>query len=124
MLIPRCSRSSMQSTPGYTSPLTTYVERWFWTIGEMLRRQLEQFDMDEELWEDARRHGKWLYNHVPPARMILGEPWLSPRQRQYPELKVTDLLTLKPFGTVCWMHIKKERRAGKRDGYPRESKGN
>ena len=55
--------------------------------------------------------------------MIPGEPWLSPRQRENPECKVTDLLTLKPFYTVCWMHIKKERRAGKSDGYPRGEQG-
>ena len=89
----------------------------------MSRCQLGQFDMDEEYWEDARSHGSWLYNRVPPAKIIDGEPWLSPRQRQYPDRKVTDLTTLQPFGTVCWTHIKKERRAGKSDGYPRGEQG-
>jgi hypothetical protein len=52
-----------------------------------------------------------------------GEPWLSPRQHQYPDRKVTDLSALKPFGAVCWTHIKKERRVGKSDGYPRGEQG-
>ena len=47
--------------------------------------------------------------------MIPNELWLSPRQRQYPERKVTDLSHLKPFGTVCWIHLKKARRQGKTD---------
>ena len=63
-----------QSTPGYTPQVNAYVERWFRTIGEMSRCQLGQFDMDEEYWEDARSHGSWLYNRVPPAKLIDGEP--------------------------------------------------
>ena len=47
--------------------------------------------------------------------MTPNEPWLSPRQRQYPERKVTDLSNLKPFGTVCWIYVKKARRQGKTD---------
>ena len=69
--------------------------------------------MDEDSWEDARSYGTWLHNHVPPARMIPGEPWLSPLQRQYPEGKVPELFTLKTFGTECWTNI--ERRTDKSD---------
>ena len=47
--------------------------------------------------------------------MTPNEPWLLPRQRQYPERKVTDLPHLQPFGTVCWIHVKKARRQGKTD---------
>ena len=80
------------------------VERWFRTNGEM--SQLSQFNMEEEFWEDARRHGTWLYNRVPPTRVIQGEPWQSPRQRQYPDRKLTDLTKIKPFGTTCGTHVK------------------
>ena len=73
--------------------------------------QLGQFDIDEDYWEEARSYGTWLHNHVPPARMIPGEPWLSPLQRQYPKGKMT---TIKSFGTVCCTH-RKERRLAKSD---------
>ena len=110
-----------QSFPGYTPEVNAYVERLFRTISEMSICQLGQFDMDEEYWEDARSHGTWLHNHVPPARMIPGEPWLSPLQRQYPEGKVPELFTPKTFGTVCWTHI--ERRTAKSDLNSRGEEG-
>ena len=47
--------------------------------------------------------------------MIQGESWQSPRQRQYPDRKLTDLTKVKPFGTICWTHAKKARRKGKSD---------
>ena len=90
-----------QATAGYTPQHNAMVERWFRTNGEMSRCQLSQFNVEEEFWEDARRHGTWLYNRVPPTRVTQGGPWLSPRQRQYPERKLTDLTKLKPFGTTC-----------------------
>ena len=71
----------------------------------MSRSQLLQFDLEEEFWEDSRRHATWLYNRVPPSRYVPGEPWLSPIQKQYPERKVTDLSQLHPFGTECWTHL-------------------
>ena len=89
---------------------------------DTIESQLGQSDMDEEYWEDARSHGTWLHNHVPPARMIPGEPWLSPLQRQYPEGKVTELFTLKSFGTVCCTH-RKERRLAKSDLNSRGEEG-
>ena len=45
-----------QSTAGYTPQHSAFVERWFRTVGEMSRSQLLQFDMEEEFWEDSRRH--------------------------------------------------------------------
>ena len=71
--------------------------------------------MEEEFWEDARNHATFLYNRVPPFCITLDETWLSPRQCQYPEQKVTDLSNLKPFGTVCWIRVKKARRQNKTD---------
>ena len=112
-----------QSTAGYTPQHNAFVERWFRTVGEMSRSQLLQFDMEEEFWEDSRRHATWLYNRVPPSRYVPGEPWLSPIQKQYPERKVTDLTQLHPFGTECWTHIKKARRPNKSDGNPRGQHG-
>ena len=52
-----------------------------------------------------------------------GEPWQSPRQRQYPDRKLTDLTNLKPFGTTCWTHVKKSRRQGKSDSISRGEQG-
>jgi hypothetical protein len=98
------------------------VERCFRTNGEMSRCQLSQFNM-EEFWEDARRHGTWLFNRVPPTRVIQGEPWQSPRQRQYPDRKLTDLTKLKPFGTTYWTHVKNARRQGKSDSTSRGEQG-
>ena len=95
-----------QATAGYTPQHNAIVERWFWTNGEMSRGQLSQFNMGEEPWVDARRHGAWLTNRVPPTRVIQGEPWQSPRQRQYPDRWLTDLTKLKPFGTTCGTHVK------------------
>ena len=66
----------------------------------------------------ALEHGHTF--HVSPARTIPGEPWLSPRQ-PYPDGKVTELLVLKTFGTVCWTHI--ERRTAKSDINPRGKEG-
>ena len=112
-----------QSTAGYNPQHNAFVERWFRTVGEMSRSQLLQFDMEEELWEDSRRHANQLYNRVPPSRYVPGEPWLSPIQKQYPERKVTDLTQLHPFVTECWTHIKKARRPSKSDGNPRGQHG-
>ena len=42
------------------------------------------------------------------------EPWLSPLQRQYPKGKMTELFTIKSFGTVFCTH-RKERRLAKSD---------
>ena len=74
-----------QATSGYTPQHNAVVERWFRTNGEMSRSQLSQFNVEEELWEDAKRHGAWLTNRVPPTRVIQGEPWHSPCQHQYPD---------------------------------------
>ena len=46
--------------------------------------------------------------------MIPGEPWLSSLQRQYAKGKMTELFTIKSFGTVCCTH-RKERRLAKSD---------
>ena len=114
-VIKLCSKYGMvkQTTAGYTPQVNAFAERYFRTNGEKSRCQSAQFEMKEEFWEDAREHGNFLYNRVPPFRMTPNEPWLSPRQRQYLERKVTDLSNLKPFGTVCWIHVKKARRQGK-----------
>ena len=37
----------------------------------MSRSQLLQFDMEEEFWEDSRRHATRLYNRVPHRDMYL-----------------------------------------------------
>jgi hypothetical protein len=89
----------------------------------MSRCQLSQFNMDEEFWEDARRHGAWLYHRVPPTRVTQGETWLSPRQRQYLDRKLTDLTKLKKFGTTCRTHVKKARRQGKSNSISRGKQG-
>ena len=70
-----------QPTSGYTLQHNAIVERCCQTNGEMPRCQLSQFNMEEEFWEDTRRHGAWLTNRVLPTRVIQGEPWQSPRQR-------------------------------------------
>ena len=124
-IIKLCSKHGIvkQTTAGYTPQVNAYAERYFRTNGEMARCQLAQFNMEEEFWEDARDHANWLYNRVPPSRSIPGEPWLSPKKRQYPERKVKDLTNLKPFGNVCWTHVTKARRQGKTDIEPRGEQG-
>ena len=86
-VIKLCSKYDMvkQTTAGYTSQVDASAERYFRTNGEMSRCQLAQFEMEEEFWKDAREHATFLYNRVPPFCMTANEPWISPRQRQYPE---------------------------------------
>jgi hypothetical protein len=69
-----CSKYGVvkQATSGYTPQHNAIVEKWFLTNGELSRCQLSQFNMEEEFWEDARRHSTWLYNRVPPTRVIQG----------------------------------------------------
>jgi hypothetical protein len=65
----------------------------------------------------------WFTNGVPPTRVIQGEPWQSPRQRHCPDRKLTDLATLKLFGTPCWTHVKKATRQGKSEIISRGEQG-
>jgi hypothetical protein len=71
--------------------VNAFAERYFRSNGEISRCQLAQFDTEEEFWEDAREHGNFLYNRLPLFCIASNEPWLSPRQHQYPEQKVIDL---------------------------------
>ena len=112
-----------QSTAGYTPQHNAFVERWFRTNGEMSSCQLLDKNLDEEYWEDSRRHATYLYNRVPPSRVHPNEEWLSPMSKQYPDRKTPDLTRLQPFGTTCWVHIKKARRDGKSDGNPHGERG-
>ena len=65
----------------------------------------------------------WLLNRVPTCKYAANQPWLAPRQQQFPDRKVTDLTKLQPFGITCWTHIKKARRPGKSDINTREEQG-
>ena len=89
----------------------------------MSRCQMLQFDCEEELWQDSRSHAVWLLNCVPTTKYVPNQPWLTPRQQQFPDRKVTDLTKLQPFGITCWTHIKKARRPGKSDINPRGEQG-
>ena len=74
-----------------------------------------QFNCEEELWQDRRSHAVWLLNRVPTSKYVPNQPWLTPRQQQFPDQKVTDLAKLQPFGITCWTHLKKARHPGKSD---------
>ena len=89
----------------------------------MSRCQMLQFDCEEELWQDSRSHAVWLLNRVPNSKYVPDQKWLTPRQQQFPDRKVTDLTKLQPFGITCWTHIKKARRPGKSDINPRGEQG-
>jgi AMMECR1 domain-containing protein len=43
----------------------------------------------------------------------MGELSKAPFSRKYPTRVVIDLTILQPFGTICWVYIKKARRPGK-----------
>ena len=59
-----------------------------------------------------------------PQQQVCPRPkWLTPRQQQFPDRKVTDLTKLQPFEITCWTHIKKARRPGKSDINPRGEQG-
>ena len=112
-----------QSTAGYTPQHNAFIERWFRTNGEMSTCQLLDKKLEEEYWEDSRRHATYLFNRIPPSRYTPGEPWLTPMQLQYPNRRTPDLTKLQSFGTTCWTHIKKARRPGKSDINPRGERG-
>ena len=67
-----------ETTTGYSPAHNAFVERWFRTNAEMSRCQMLQYDTDETYWEDSRRMATFIYNRVPPARKIPGEPWTTP----------------------------------------------
>ena len=49
----------------------------------------------------------FIYNRVPPARKIPGEPWTTPLKKQYPERRSMDMTKIKPFGIICYVYQKK-----------------
>ena len=49
----------------------------------------------------------FIYNRVPPARKILGEPWTMPLKKQYPERLNMDMTKIKPYGIICYVYQKK-----------------
>ena len=63
-----------ETTTGYSPAHNAFVERWFRNNAEMSRCQMLQYDTDETYWEDSRRMATFIYNKVPPARKIPGEP--------------------------------------------------
>ena len=66
-----------------------------------------QYDTDETYWEDSRRMATFIYNRVPPARKIPGEPWTTPLKKQYPERRSMDMTKIKPFGIIYYVYQKK-----------------
>ena len=83
-----------QTTAGYTPDHNAFSERFFRTMGKMSRYQMLQFDCEEKLWQDSRNHAVWLLNRVPTSKYVANQPWLTPRQQQFPARKVTDLTVL------------------------------
>ena len=80
-----------ETTTGYSPAHNAFVERWPRTNAEMSRCQMLQYDTDETYWEDSRRMATFIYNRVPPARKIPGEPWTTPLKKQYPERRSMDM---------------------------------
>ena len=89
-----------ETTIGYSPAHNAFVERWFCTNAEMSRCQMLQYDTDETYWEDSRRVATFIYNRMPPARKIPGEPWTTPLKKQYPERTSMDMTKIKPFGII------------------------
>ena len=116
-----------KSTGGYTPQHNAFAERWFRTISEMSTCQMLQYDMPEAYWEDSRRMATFIYNRVPPVRLIPGEDWEPPIKKQYPTRETMDLTKLQPFGIKCWVYQKKPKRdrlyAGKSDKKERSIEG-
>ena len=49
----------------------------------------------------------FIYNRVPPARKIPGEPWTTSLEKQYPERRSMDMTKIRPFGIICYVYQKK-----------------
>ena len=64
--------------------------------------QMLQYDMPEAYWEDSRRMATFIYNRVPPVRLIPGEDWEPPIKTKYPTRQTMDLTRLQPFGLKYW----------------------
>jgi hypothetical protein len=71
-----CSQYGMrrETTTGYSPAHNAFVERWLRTNAEMSRCQMLQYDTDDTYWEDSQCMATLIYNRVPPARKIPGEP--------------------------------------------------
>ena len=96
-----------ETTTRYSPAHNAFVERWFRTNAEMSRCQMLQYDTDETYWEDSQRMALFIYNRVPPARKIPGEPWTTPLKKQYPERRSIDMTKIKQFGIICYVYQKK-----------------
>ena len=73
----------------------------------MQRCQMLQYDTDETYWEDSRRMATFIYNRVPSARKIPGEPWTTPLKKQYLERRSMDMPKIRPFGIICCVYQNK-----------------
>ena len=91
-----------ETTTGYSPAHNAFVERWFRTNAAMSRCQILQYDTDETYWEVSRRMAAFIYNRVPPARKIPGEPWMTPLKKQYPEKRSMDMTKIRPFDIICY----------------------
>ena len=65
------------------------------------------YDTDETYWEASRDMATYIYNRVPPARKIPGEPWTTPLKKQYPERRSMDMTKIRQFGIICYVYQKK-----------------
>ena len=99
-----------ETTAGYTPAHNAFMERWFRTNSEMSRCQLIQYNMDDTYWGDSRAMATFIYNRVPPATRVKGEPWISSLQKQYPKRVSMDMTKIRPFVLTCYVFQKKERR--------------
>ena len=62
----------------------------------MSKCQMIQYNMNDAYWEDLRAMVTFIYNRVPPATRIEGEPWISPLQKQYPKRVNMDMSKIRP----------------------------
>ena len=88
-----------------------------------IRYQTLNDEVESKTSDLPASHAVWLLNRVPNSKYVPNQKWLTPRQQQFPDRKVTDLTKLQPFGITCWTHIKKARRPGKSDINPRGEQG-
>jgi transposase InsO family protein len=96
-----------ETTTGYSPAHNAFLERWFRTNADMFRCQMLQYDTDKTHLEDSRRMATFIYNRVPPARKIPGEPWTTPLKKHYPEQRSMDMTKIKPFGIIFYVYQKK-----------------